>query len=150
MQTASDQIAEQLLAVNDLGFWLAGLNDGVDFSMQRFPIPGALLSTALSDMFALAKDNAGIMLVAPDSECRWLAALPIDRVMTHAQSGRLIIVTLPSEPIPRTNLPAMSLQLELAPSVRDQLAGSVSIGFGLFLDDVKLERVNRIVELQHI
>ncbi|HEY0819548.1 MAG TPA: hypothetical protein VGD46_12265, partial [Rhizobacter sp.] len=71
-----DSRSDDLVAVVDFLKWLNSCDESGIQQMEQ-PFPGVRLLPTLSDLFALAQDEAGWMLTMHADEAPWLAHLPL-------------------------------------------------------------------------
>jgi len=139
-------ISLAIAGMTDYIQWTSSFGSGQITQMES-PVPGLKLSPALSSLFGLAEDNAGLMLVMHEREASWLKTFPVAFVLT----GFNDCIQVVSEafvgfdtPVPQTAFAVFIPSLPL----RTRLMANTLLGFGLIKEDTgQVQRINRIVEL---
>ncbi|HEY0820325.1 MAG TPA: hypothetical protein VGD46_16185 [Rhizobacter sp.] len=136
------------MAVVDFLKWLNSCDESGIQQMEQ-PFPGVRLLPTLSDLFALAQDEAGWMLTMHADEAPWLAHLPLHSAYLGFGDG-LTLLTQPVELLGET-LPQTAIEIfvpELA--LLDLLASQRLLGFGHGRGEreaMVVTRVNRVIPL---
>jgi len=142
-----DLRANRIVALVDFLKWTASL-DSAWVHQIEFPYTGIRLSPVLSDLFGLAKDEAGWMLVMRREEAPWLAHIPLHSAYAGFGGGLVLILDqfeVLDVPVGRLAIDIFIPDLEL----RRQLAEQTLLGVGLVNGDgvQQVSRVNSIVPL---
>jgi len=137
--------ATTLIACVDFIKWTSSFGDGL-FSQEDFPLPAIALAPSLSNLFGLAKDEAGTMLVMPGAEATWLENLPIESAYIGFNDS--LILACAQTVLLDTKLPKFALSIFIPKkSQRQELSELVLLGFGISDQDGQVRRVNKIVPL---
>lgn len=138
--------SEQLISFVDFLKWTSSFSGDLIRQMES-PLPGVAFAPALSDLFALAKDDVGWMLVMHEKEGHWLANLPVAHAFVGYGQGLVLAteeVTLLEQPFLPVGIDCFIPHQYLV----DELKLHNLIGFGLMREASNtVERVNRVVTL---
>lgn len=140
--------SRRLVAIVDFLKWTSTFGEGAIQQMEA-PVSGVRLSTGLSRLFGVGRDDAGPMLVMHEKEGTWLEHLPIASAFIGFDDELLVVTEqfqLVDVPFPRVGLSVVVP----TPELRAELAAERLLGFGLLRGEggtAHVERVNKIVPL---
>lgn len=137
-------LANQLIGLVDFIKWTSSFGTGAIMQMET-PLSGITLSPQLVDLFALARDDIGWMLVMHEREGTWLKNLPIDKIFVGYSDGIIVVtdaVNIFDQPFDPIGIDIFIPHIHL----RTEIAESLLMGFGLLREESQVvERVNRLV-----
>lgn len=147
-----DLLALQLQATVDFLKWIGSCDSG-GIRQMEVPYAGVALSPALSDLFALARDEVGWMLVMRADEGGWLAQLPLHSAYLGYGDGLLLVTEsfeVLEQVVPQVAIEIFMPKLELG----QLLATQTLLGFGLDVTPAHegdpapaVARVNKVIPL---
>lgn len=139
-------LAKQLTALVDFIKWTSSFSSGTVEQME-IPVTGIRLAPATNDLFGLAMDEQGWMLVMHEQESSWLADLPFSEAYVGFSDGLILVtqeVTIFEQPFPQLGIEIFVPE----PFLRDELMKNKLLGFSLIRKATgQLERVNKIIPL---
>lgn len=142
-----NSLAEKLVSVVDFIKWTSSFGEGF-IRQTEVPLPGVRLMPALSNLFGVARDDAGWMLTMHEGEGKWLRNFPFSAAFVGFDDELLLV----SGDFTLLDVPFQQIGVSIFipdPAVRESLAKDEVLGFGLVVsgDTSEIERVNRIVPM---
>ena len=143
-----DSFAEKLVSVVDFIKWTSSFGD-IFFEQLEVPLPGVRLKPSLSNLFGVARDDAGWMLTLHEKEGAWLPNFPMSAAVVAFDDELLLV----SERFDLLDVSFQQIGISLfipKEAIRTILSGEGLLGFGLLSGEgetLAVQRVNRIVPL---
>lgn len=146
MKTKTDfyLIANKIISIVDFIKWTSSFGTGAIRQMDT-PIAGVKLTAQLNDLFALAHDDIGWMLVLHEREGKWLSQFPFAEAFVGYNEG-IILTTCAVTALEQTYEP-FGIDVFIPHfDLRNKIEAAPLLGFGLFRESTQLiERVNNLI-----
>lgn len=146
MQTKKDfnLISKQVVSIVDFIKWTSSFSTGAICQMDT-PVGGVKLTAQLNDLFALARDDIGWMLVLHEREGHWFSQFPFAEAFVGYNEG-IILATCAVTALEQTYEP-FGIDVFIPDlDLRNRIEAASLIGFGLFREPTQLvERVNNLI-----
>lgn len=141
-------LAEKLISIVDFIKWTSTFGEGF-IDQIEVPISGVRFKPALSNLFGVARDEAGWMLTMYEDEGPWLQNFPFGQAFVGFDDELLLV----SGNFELMEVPFQQIGISIfipREAIRDLLVKESTLGFGLVSErDGKavVRRVNRIIPL---